>query len=66
MRPRFFVPDLDPEQGHAVLSREEAHHLTRVLRLQVGDEVGVFDGSGREFLGRVASTARRPPFRVWR
>lgn len=58
MRPRFFVPDLDPRQGHAVLSREEAHHLTRVLRLRVGDEVGVFDGRGREFLGRVASTAR--------
>jgi 16S rRNA (uracil1498-N3)-methyltransferase len=58
MRPRFFVPDLDPGQDRAVLSREEAHHLTRVLRLGAGDEVGVFDGQGREFRGRVSSTTR--------
>jgi 16S rRNA (uracil1498-N3)-methyltransferase len=58
MRPRFFVPDLDPDQEYAVLPHDEAHHLTRVLRLEAGDQVSVFDGRGREFLGRVASTAR--------
>ena len=30
------------------LPADEAHHLTRVLRLGAGDEVAVFDGRGRE------------------
>ena len=42
-----------------VLPREEAEHLTRVLRLTAGDTVAVFDGRGNEFLARVAATERR-------
>jgi 16S rRNA (uracil1498-N3)-methyltransferase len=42
-----------------VLPREEAEHLTRVLRLAAGDTVAVFDGRGNEFLARVAMTERR-------
>ena len=42
-----------------VLPREEAQHLTRVLRLATGDTVAVFDGRGNEFLARVAATERR-------
>ena len=41
------------------LPREEAEHLTRVLRLGAGDTVAVFDGRGHEFMARVASAARR-------
>jgi len=41
------------------LPRDEAEHLTRVLRLGVGDSVAVFDGRGHEFLARVASALRR-------
>jgi 16S rRNA (uracil1498-N3)-methyltransferase len=33
--------------------------LTRVLRLGVGDTISVFDGRGREFLGKVVSALRR-------
>ena len=36
----------------------EVHHLTRVLRLSVGDNVVVFDGQGHEWLGRIASATR--------
>ena len=53
MLPRFLVSDLDPSSGMAVFDPGEAHHLTRVLRLGVGDEVSVFDGRGREFRARV-------------
>src|SRR5919206_743785 len=56
---RFFAPSLDPGDETVVLPRDEAEHLTRVLRLTVGDTVAVFDGRGREFLARVASAARR-------
>jgi 16S rRNA (uracil1498-N3)-methyltransferase len=48
MLPRFLLPDLDPARTTAVLEGGEAHHLSRVLRLAVGDEVAVFDGRGRE------------------
>jgi 16S rRNA (uracil1498-N3)-methyltransferase len=56
---RFFAPALDPGDELVTLPRDEAEHLTRVLRLTVGDTVAVFDGRGREFLARVAAAARR-------
>ena len=56
---RFFAPALDPGDETVMLPREEAEHLTRVLRLGVGDTVAVFDGRGHEFLARVASAIRR-------
>lgn len=56
---RFFAPALDPGDETVDLPREEAEHLTRVLRLGVGDAVAVFDGRGREYLARVASAIRR-------
>jgi 16S rRNA (uracil1498-N3)-methyltransferase len=56
---RFFAPSMDPGDETVTLPREEAEHLTRVLRLGVGDTVAVFDGRGREFLARVAGAVRR-------
>jgi 16S rRNA (uracil1498-N3)-methyltransferase len=56
---RFFAPSFDPGDETAMLPRDEAEHLTRVLRLGVGDTVAVFDGRGHEFLARVASAVRR-------
>lgn len=56
---RFFAPTLDPGDEVVDLPRDEAEHLTRVLRLSAGDEVAVFDGRGHEFLARVASASRR-------
>jgi len=55
---RFFAPALDPGDEIVELPREEAEHLTRVLRLGAGDMVAVFDGRGRECLARVVSAAR--------
>src|SRR5690349_3366278 len=56
---RFFAPGLDPGDEMTTLPRDEAEHLTRVLRLGVGDTVAVFDGRGREFMARVSSADRR-------
>jgi len=56
---RFFAPSFDPGDETVALPREEGEHLTRVLRLGVGDTVAVFDGRGHEFLARVASAIRR-------
>src|SRR5262245_57430892 len=56
---RFFAPALDPGDEFVTLPRDEAEHLTRVLRVGVGDTVAVFDGRGREFLAKVAAAMRR-------
>ena len=56
---RFFAPSLDPGDEAVTLPREEGEHLTRVLRLGVGDTVSVFDGRGHEFSARVVSVERR-------
>ena len=56
---RFFAPSFDPGDETVALPRDEAEHLTRVLRIGVGDRVSVFDGRGHEFLARVVSGAHR-------
>lgn len=56
---RFFAPALDPGDDLVVLPREEAEHVTRVLRLATGDTVAVFDGRGHEFLARIVVATRR-------
>jgi 16S rRNA (uracil1498-N3)-methyltransferase len=57
MSNRFF---LDPaistiENDHAVLGGDEAHHFSRVLRGNVGDEIILFDGSGWSYRSKVVS-----------
>jgi 16S rRNA (uracil1498-N3)-methyltransferase len=56
---RFFAPALDPGDETVQLPHDEGEHLTRVLRLGVGDTVSVFDGRGREFVAKVTNVARR-------
>ncbi len=56
---RFYAPALDPGDETVALPREEAEHLTKVLRLGTGDTVAVFDGRGHEFSARVTSAIRR-------
>ena len=61
-QPRAYAPDA--VEGHDVLLPEdEGAHLTRVLRLGVGDALRVFDGKGGEFAADVVA-ARRSSVRV--
>ena len=59
-RRRFFAPPsaFNFSKGLVTLTADEARHLREVLRLKTGDEVQVFDGTGREFRA-VVSQARR-------
>ena len=50
---RMYVPPETLDQPVISLSDEKAHYIARVLRLRGGDEVGLFDGSGREWLVRL-------------
>jgi 16S rRNA (uracil1498-N3)-methyltransferase len=58
MLPRFYVPHLDLSVREATMAADEASHLTRVMRLGVGDEIAVFDGRGHEFRASVVSAVR--------
>ena len=55
---RFYVPDLPDEGALIALPPDEARHLTQVLRLELGDEVRLFDGRGREHAARVEIAAK--------
>ena len=52
---RLYFPDPIPEHGECRLPAAAAHHVARVLRLQAGDEVILFDGRGCESRAAIAS-----------
>jgi 16S rRNA (uracil1498-N3)-methyltransferase len=58
MSHRFYVES--PIVGDSCeLTDDETHHLTRVMRADVGDEITLFDGSGWEFTGRIEEIGKR-------
>jgi 16S rRNA (uracil1498-N3)-methyltransferase len=46
---RFFVAPEKIQGQVAIIDKEEARHIQRVLRLKAGDKVILFDGSGYEY-----------------
>jgi 16S rRNA (uracil1498-N3)-methyltransferase len=54
---RTYIPELSSAQ-ELQISGDEAHHLTRVLRVAVGDQVEVFDGRGLSRVGAIRYIAR--------
>ncbi len=52
-RRRFFIPGDRIQNGTAILTPDQAHHLRDVLRLGAGDEVELFDGAGSAYSGRI-------------
>ncbi len=78
MPPRFLCPPLArpapaPPDALVQLSADESHHALRVLRLDVGDAIELFDGAGQtararivgrdggRVVGQIASVATQPP-----
>src|SRR5437867_1969184 len=55
-RRRFFVDEV--RRGEAALAGEEAEHLTRVLRAEVGQRYEICDGS-RLYLGEIVEARKR-------
>ena len=58
MKPRFYSPAASAA-GPLELSAEESHHLTKVLRMRVGDSATVFNGEGLQFSATVAEIGKR-------
>lgn len=53
MIPRFHCPFPLAPGAHVDLPPEAAHHAIKVLRMEDGDEVILFDGRGGEWMGRL-------------
>jgi 16S rRNA (uracil1498-N3)-methyltransferase len=47
--PHYFVEPSQITGDHFTLTGDEAHHLLRVLRVKRGDQIDLFDGTGRQF-----------------
>lgn len=57
-RKRFFIDSIAPEQKQIVLEGEEFVHAT-VQRIDVGCEITLLDGSGKEYTAIVARVEKR-------
>ncbi len=56
---RFFVLPGSVTGNQAILDQEESHHLVRVLRLQQGETVELFDGTGALYIARIEQLGKR-------
>jgi 16S rRNA (uracil1498-N3)-methyltransferase len=50
---RFYLTPESFSIDKATISGDESHHLRKVLRLRIGDEIQVFDGLGHEYLATI-------------
>jgi len=55
---RFYVGQIDNSKSHLEITGEQSHYVTRVLRLQAGDQMILFDGSGPEWKAKINDTKR--------
>ncbi len=53
---RFFVAPEDVGAEYLIIeNKEDIHHMNKVLRLRIGDEIDVSDGDMWEYRGRISS-----------
>lgn len=52
---RFYVSPNSVKDGKIYVEREGCHHIIDVMRLGKGDGVVVFDGTGKEYVGKIGS-----------
>lgn len=57
--PRIYHPTPISQLGIIALSDDAAGHIGRVLRMQVGQEVLLFDGSGAEFPATISEVTKK-------
>lgn len=57
--PRIYHPDPLPSQGDVTLTDDAANHIGRVLRMQPGQAVLLFDGSGAQFPATLSDVTKK-------
>ncbi|MEM8913621.1 MAG: RsmE family RNA methyltransferase [Planctomycetota bacterium] len=58
MTRRYFARDLISQRAPITLDRDESAHAIRVMRLEIGDAIDLFDGLGNEATGKVIDLSR--------
>jgi len=56
---RFYVRPEAVKDGRIYIEKDESHHIIDVMRLCEGDPVTVFDGTGKEYKGKIASAENK-------
>jgi len=51
--PKFYVSEPRIEKEMLRIEGDEVRHIRKVFRLKAGDEIVVFDGSGKEYEGKI-------------
>ncbi|MDF1780679.1 MAG: 16S rRNA (uracil(1498)-N(3))-methyltransferase [Alcanivoracaceae bacterium] len=59
MSRRFYDPQPFSVGNEIDLGESASHHIGRVLRMRVGDELTVFNGEGGEFQAKITSISKR-------
>lgn len=54
---RFYVKPEDVRGCEILVSQEEAHHIIDVMRMRAGDIIVAFDGTGKEYIGKILNTS---------
>lgn len=54
----FYQSDYDPKTGMLQLDEEESRHISKVLRLKIGDEISVLNGKGGIASGPIESIGK--------
>lgn len=53
--PRFFVNRSDVTDSEIFISGSDVNHIKNVLRMNVGEEISVSDGEGRDYFGKITA-----------
>ena len=56
---RFYVSKESVKGNQILISGKEAHHILDVMRLKISDRIVVFDGTGKEYVGKVKEAGRK-------
>ena len=57
-RHRLFIPEPIRHSRQLEIEGEQAHYLSRVLRMKAGSELSIFDGTGEEFAAIVVDVRK--------
>lgn len=78
--PRFFISPGNITTNIATITGDDAHHIGKVLRMRVGDEIVLCDGQGTDYTANISEIAKsyvtagitgscpnttEPPIEVW-
>lgn len=56
---RFFVPSPIVKSSEIVLDGSDGAHIATVLRMRIGDDIMLLDGSGWEYTGRITNLGKK-------